>query len=203
MTKSSLDAMSMSKIVRDAILAVERAELDAAAKAVEDSSITAINVITEEDNEGFIGSAVEKVRVRPAMDSGAVGNVLHPKDLPAGSSPVPNTTGKHFCGPKGETIEKYGTCKTICESALGKVGCDWNLADVTRPLNSVSVVTGPLDGPAKQDVLFNNEICVVVPPGIVKEILKRVKPIMEYPREGNLYVGDVELSAFGRQGQAA
>jgi len=102
---------------------------------------------------------------------------------------------------KGDTIEKYGTCDTICETDHGMVGCHWQLADVTRPLHSVSQVTGPKDGPGKQDVLFNNRRCVVVPPGVVDEILKKIKPVMEYPREGNLYVADATLSAFRRQGQ--
>ncbi len=61
---------------------------------------------------------------------------------------------------------------------------------------------GPVDGSAKTDVLFNNERCVVVPPGVAAEILKKVKPIAEYKREGNLYVADMTMSVFGRQGQA-
>ena len=52
---------------------------------------------------------------------------------------------------------------------------------------------------AKQDVLFNNDVCVVVPPGIVAEILKRVTPIAKYDREGNLYVGEMTMSPFRRQ----
>ena len=74
---------------------------------------------------------------------------------------------------------------------------------MSRPLNSVSKIAGPKDGPGKQDVLFNNRICVVVPPGIVDKILETVKPIMEYEREGNLYTAEVSMSAFGRQGQDA
>ena len=48
-------------------------------------------------------------------------------------------------------------------------------------------------------MLFSNTKAVVVPPGIVTEILKRVKPVAVYEREGNLYVGKFEMSAFGRQ----
>jgi len=48
-------------------------------------------------------------------------------------------------------------------------------------------------------VLFNNDVCVVVPPGIVAEILKRVKPIAKYDREGNMYVGEMTMSSFHRQ----
>ena len=52
---------------------------------------------------------------------------------------------------------------------------------------------------AKQDVVFNNNLCVVVPPGIVAEILKRVTPVAKYEREGNLYVCDMTMSSFRRQ----
>jgi len=83
------------------------------------------------------------------------------------------------------------------------VGCDWELADVSRPLHSVSTVTGPKEGPGKQDVLFNNRLCVVVPPGVVDKILETIKPVMQYDREGNLYVGEMEMSTFGRQGAVA
>ena len=58
-------------------------------------------------------------------------------------------------------------------------------------------------GNAKQDVLFVTDVCVVVPPRIVKEIPKRLKPVMQYEREGNLYVADLEMSSFHRQGQHA
>jgi len=37
----------------------------------------------------------------------------------------------------------------------------------------------------------------------VAEILKRVTPVAQYAREGNLYVGDVILSGFARQGPKA
>ena len=56
---------------------------------------------------------------------------------------------------------------------------------------------------SKQDVLFNNDVCVVVPPGIVAEILKRVTHVAAYAREDSLYVGDVILSSFARQGPKA
>ena len=86
--------------------------------------------------------------------------------------------------------------------AHGEVGCSWNVAEVTRSLNSVSEVTGPFEHPVGyQDVLFNNKTCYVVPPGIVAEIMKRVKPVAEYPREGGLYLAEMTTSSFARQGQ--
>ncbi len=159
-----------------------------------------VNVLYD-DEEEILAAATEHVTIRAAMDSGSVDNVIHPQELPCDADPVPNTTGKHFVGANNSKIQKFGHCKTRLKSQHGQVGCDWQLADVTRPLHSVSKVTGPMDGPGKQDVLFSNKKCVVVPPGIVEEILKRVKPVAEYPREGNLYVGEFTMSTFGRPSQ--
>ncbi len=165
-----------------------------------------VNMLIEEEEDELLGNIRERVRIRPAMDSGAVANVLHPKDLPADAEPKPNTSGRHFVGANNSKIEKYGSCVTKLESDLGVIGCNWQLADVSRPLHSVSEVTGPVEHPVgKQDVLFNNRKCVVVPPGVVDRILKelRIKPVAEYQREGNLYLADMVMSTFGRPGQDA
>ena len=77
------------------------------------------------------------------------------------------------------------------------------MADVSRALHSVAKVTGPKSGPGKQDVLFDNEVCVVVPPGNVKEILKRIKPVIRYERQGNFYIAELTMSSFRRPGQGA
>jgi len=155
----------------------------------------------EGDEEGLIATAVERVRIRPAMDSGAVDHVIHPRELPDDAHIVPNTSGKHYRGANDSVIERFGSCDTILEGTAGKVGCTQQLANVSRPLHSVSRTCGPPGGlkNAKQDVLFNNDICVVVPPGIVAEILKRITPIAQYEREGNLYVGEMTMSSFHRQ----
>ena len=83
----------------------------------------------------------------------------------------------------------------------GAVGCPWDLADVTRSLNSVSQTCGPEDGNGKADVLFTNKKGVVVPPGMVDKILEMCTPIAEYPRKGGLYIAEMTLSGFTRQGQ--
>ena len=77
------------------------------------------------------------------MDSGSCRNVTHPKTLPAGVKVTPDNTGNHFSGAGGEVIEKLGECMTNIGGAYGKVGCRWNVADVTRPLHSVSQIAGP------------------------------------------------------------
>ncbi len=200
-------ATDMRRALREAQDAIDK-EIEA---QVEDANVKeldlrevqnhSINVLYDE--EPLIATAAEKVIIRPAMVSGAVRNVIHPKNLPHDAEPKPNDTGRHFVGANNTTIERYGTCETILETPLGAVGCNWDLADVTRPLHSVSTVTGPIEGPGKQDVLFNNRLCVVVPPGVVDKILETIKPVMKYDREGNLYVAEMEMSTFRRQGQVA
>ena len=91
-------------------------------------------------------------------------------------------------------------------SVDASVGCQWQMADVNRALRSVARGTGPKDGPGKQDVLFDNKVCVVVPPDAAKEFLKRIKPVMRDQREGNLYIAEVSMTSlpsFQRQGQGA
>ncbi len=78
------------------------------------------------------------------------------------------------------------------------------MAGVTKALHLVSSVCGPVDHPTgHQDVLFNNRTGYVVPPGVVDEIMKKIKAVAEYPREGGLYVADMVVSTFRRQGQEA
>ena len=100
-------------------------------------------------------------------------------------------------------IEKHGECITNIEGPHGTVGCRWNVAEATRPLHSVSQIAGPYEGTGNHDVLFNNKRCVVVPPGIVDQIMEQVDAVAEYHRDGNLYLSDFTMSDFIRQGQSS
>ena len=155
-------------------------------------------MILEEQDD--LNAIQETTRVRVTMDSGAVTHVIHPRALPAGIDVVPNTTGKHFSGASGDTIERFGDCRAqLTTLAGGEIDCGWDLAEVTRPLHAVSKITWPIGDP-KHDVLFNNRTCIVVPAGIVEHVLKYAKPIAEYPREGNLYQAEMVMAPFGTQG---
>ncbi len=83
-----------------------------------------MNMLVDEEEEELLGNIRERVRIRPAIDSGAVANVLHPKDLPADAEPKPITSGRHFVGANSSKIEKYGSCVTQLESDLGVIGCN-------------------------------------------------------------------------------
>ena len=160
-----------------------------------------VHFIEEDADEGV--NSLQQTRIRAAMDSGSCRNVTHPKTLPAGTKITPNTSGKHFSGAGGEVIEKYGGCMTNIESTHGQVGCKWHVADVTRPLHSVSQIAGPYDGAGNADVLFNNRRCVVVSPGVVEAMMQHISPIAEYHRDGNLYLSDFTMSDFVRPGQSS
>ena len=75
------------------------------------------------------------------------------------------------------------------------------MANVPRALHSVAQVAGPKgEGNGKQDILFDNDNCFVAPPGIVKRIMKVVKAVAGYERDGNLYTVEMEVSSCPRQG---
>ena len=146
-------------------------------------------------------AAPDEVKIAVAVDSGAVENVIGQEDLPGSVHVASNTTGRHFVGASNEHIENYGSCDTVLASEHGEVSCEWKVADVSRPLHSISKMTGPADGPGTHDVLFTNLRAVVVPPGIVDKIMKHIKPLVQYDRQGGLYVAEMTLSGFTRPGQ--
>jgi hypothetical protein len=156
-----------------------------------------------EDLNSEILSAEDVVRVKSALDSGACRNCLGPDDLPAGVEPSGNPSGANFVGANNSPIKRYGEATTNCRHARGSFGTTWQIAAVSRPLNSVSQTCGPIEHPTGyQDVVFTNKTSYVLPPGAVAEIIKKYKPIAEFPREGNLYLAELELSSFAGQGPA-
>ncbi len=159
-----------------------------------------VNLLEEEEGEILAATRPKVVTIKAAIDSGAVRNAISPEDLPEGVEPAGNPSGYDYAGANGSRIKRYGPCTTLMTSKLGNVGCNWEGADVTRPLHSVSQVTGPVDQEGKQEVLFTNKKCVVVPPGAVEEILKCYTPVMQYEREGNLYLAELQMTSFPRPG---
>jgi hypothetical protein len=160
-------------------------------------------LLESEELEELIANTVDEVTLQVAVDSGSCANVAHPDDMPKGAILEPNVDDKHFSGAGGDRIKKYGTCKTKCTGSAGDFTTDWSCAEVTRALHSVSKIAGPEDHPTGyQDVIFNNKRCCVAPPGIVNLIMTKVKAVAEYKRAGGLYLADITLSSFARQGPA-
>ena len=159
-----------------------------------------IMLMEETEDMKELNTLRDTTTIKVAMDSGACRHVAHPKTMRAGVMITVHTSGTHFSGAGGETIERFGdatTLGTLKNSA--QVVNKWNLADVVRPLHSVAEITGPADHPkGNYDVLFNNRRCVVVEAGVVEHIMQHLQAVSEYSREGNLYTAEMVLSPFGR-----
>ena len=158
-------------------------------------------LLESDELEELIANTVDEVTMQVATGSGSCANVAHMDDMSKGATIEPNTEDKHFPGAGGDRIKKHGTCRTKCVGAVGEFITDWSVAEVTRALHSVSKVTGPEDHPVgHHDVFFNYKRCCVVPPAIVELIMTKVKAIAEYKRSGGLYLADITMSSFARQG---
>ena len=174
---------------------------DGAHETENDGPASAVSLVYE-DVDSSVLSAEDVVRVKAALDSGACRSCLGPDDLPAGVEPSGNPTGASFVGANNSPIKRYGEAITRCRHARGSFGTTWQVAAVTRPLAAVSQTCGPMDKPGRQEVIFTNQTSYILPPGAAAEIIKRFKPVAEFPREGNLYLAELELSSFAGQGPA-
>ena len=152
-------------------------------------------------NEHALMAFNEEIDIEVALDSGSVVHVANPEHLPANAEVVPNTSGRHFNGANASHIENYGTCFTsIRDTKTGAlVDCDWSVAEVVKPFHAVCKITGTVQVP-KHDVLFTAGKAVVVPHGHVESILRSVKPLMQYDRQGDLFVAKLTVFGFTRQG---
>ena len=126
-----------------------------------------------------------KLELEVVLDSGSVARVANPSNLPANAVVIPNETGRHFQGANESHIKNYGTCRTRLQDQKthAVADCGWSVAEVVRPLHAVCKITGTVDEP-KHDVLFTAGRAVVVPHGIVENLLNTEKPLMQYDRAG-------------------
>ena len=72
------------------------------------------------------------------------------------------------------------------------------MAEVVRPLHAVCKITGTVEEP-KHEVLFTAGRAVVVPHGIIENLLKTEKLLMQYDRKGGLFVTKMTVSIFAGQ----
>ena len=158
----------------------------------------------DDQNEQALMAVNQAIDIEVAIDSGSVVHVANPDHLPAHAEVVPNSTGRHFNGANASHIENYGTCLTsMQDKTTGTlVDCDWSVAEVVKPLHAVCKITGTTAAP-KHDVLFTAGRAVVVPHGHVESILRNVKLLMQYDRQGDLFVAKLTVSGFTRQGAKA
>ena len=154
----------------------------------------------EEPENVILATMPEEVTISAAADTGAAVSCIHPDQLPRGAAPCGNKDDKHFTGAGGEHIENYGKCDVVMNN---KLLLGTNVCEVSRSLHSISQIAGPEDGPGVHDVIFTNKKGVVLPAGLLDEILKKHEPVLQYDRKGGLYIAEVKLSSFTRQGQVS
>ena len=200
---SAESASALSNLEFGEMLKMELANMEAML-ASEQRMVGCLTHSDDEPGAEINEVAMEAWEIKVALDSGAVDSVIHPDELPPSVVCSPNTTGRHFTGANNSHIENYGSAETILQDPQTKTrsGCRWKLADVVRPLHAVVKVTGTVEEP-KQDVLFTAGKAVVVPAGVVEQVLKTIKPLMQYNREGDLYIAKLTMSGFPRQGVKA
>lgn len=171
------------------------------------NTTSAFGCCYDEEEEALLNTA-DVVRISSCLDSGAVANVVGPDCVPGCTVTTPHTTGRHYQGAGGSRITKHGSCTTIITDDEGRrVICPFNLADVSRPLNSVSSIAGPGsgdEGPSRaegNDVSFSNKRGVAVPPGTVERVLAELgEPTLQWDRTENLYCKDFIVEGFAWQG---
>ena len=104
---------------------------------------------------------------------------------------------------QGITSRTTARPRPLCASRLTRFPSPaWSAADVHRPLHAVAKVTGTVEQP-KADVLFCAGKAVVVSAGPADRVFKTVKPMLQYEREGDLFIALLTLSeAFTGPGVA-
>ena len=139
-----------------------------------------------EDGDEEILNAEDEVYIDVAADTGSVAHVAAPKDLP-GSIPVvkpPSGRLRNFVAANKTPIANHGTAEVLLEMEDGcQVVNSFNVADVSRPLHSISVICD-----AEHEVLFTKGCGTVVPAGSLSRYLAYVRNVARYPRRGGLYV---------------
>ncbi len=155
----------------------------------------AINVIEEvEPPQQPILAATEKVKVRIAADTGCVAHAIGPKHLPD-SVQVTQCDERLFVGAQGGGIDHYGEAQVRLQQEDGShITNTFQVLDVCRPLHSISMIAD-----SGHDMVFTKKCGIVVPEGVLDEVLARVKHIAEYPRAGGLYVAEMMVEAPRQQ----
>ncbi len=145
--------------------------------------------VVEEINppqELIIAAVDQQKKIKIAADTGCCAHAIGPKHLPD-SVKVVQREERHFSDAQGGGIEHYGESQVRLEQKDGShISNTFQVLDVCRPLHSISMIADN-----DHDMLFTKECGFVVPAGVFKEILDKVKHIAEYPREGGLYVAEM------------
>ena len=172
------------------------------ALTVQEARQDQIGNVVHSATDGTVAAVVNSRKIEVAIDSGSVETTMGPEDLPEGMTPSGNPDGAEFRGANNSPIARYGHVDLLCRTKNGQHGSRVEISDVNRCLQSVSKTTGPEEHPTGlQDVLFNNRKCYVVQPGVVDAVMNHLQAVCDFDRRGGLYITEMEISDFTRQGQ--
>ena len=136
--------------------------------------------------ELIIAAVDQQKKIKIAADTGCCAHAIGPKHLPD-SVKVVQREERHFSDAQGGGIEHYGESQVRLEQKDGShISNTFQVLDVCRPLHSISMIADN-----DHDMLFTKECGFVVPAGVSKEVLDKVKHVAEYPREGGLYLAEM------------
>ena len=144
----------------------------------------------EDDFEDELMDLEEEVEVHVAADTGSCAHVVGPKDIPGSIAVKPPASGRvrNFVGAGGDGIKNHGEAvvQLVLEDGT-VVNSTVQVADVVRPLHSVSVICD-----AAHEMLYTKECGYVVPEGTLSRFLANINVIAKYPRRGGLYVAKMK-----------
>ena len=75
------------------------------------------------------------------------------------------------------------------------MACDWSVAEVVQPLHAECNITETVEA-AKHDVLFTADRTVVVRHGHREISLRNLKPLIQYDKQGDLFVAKLTMFGF-------
>ena len=161
----------------------------------DDETLMATIELDSDDEE--VLATEEEHEMEVAMDSGCVRHTTPPGSFPKKVKVVPPPPGtKDFVGAGGDSIKRHGKVELVMEpieqDADGCIGQVMEVADVTRPLHSLSQVAD-----TDKELLFTKHECVVVPAGALSRFLKGVKVFSRYKRQGGLYTAKFKVRGRG------
>ena len=150
-----------------------------------------IQVIDDRSSEKILaateGASQKRHKIFVTLDSGAVAHCASPRDLPGSITVDRDVEIRNFVGANGEPIEHWGAAKVRLQQRDGShISNVFQVMDVCRPLHSVSMI-------ADQgfDTVFTKTGAVVIPAGLLDELIATISPVAQYQRLGGLYVTEV------------
>ena len=147
----------------------------------------AISVVVEKFPEKICMAGDGQQKIFVTLDSGAVAHCANPRDLPGTIEVQTCDEARNFVNATGNSIDHWGSAKVRLQQANGNhITNTFQVMDVCRPFHSVSMIADQ-----GYDTVFSKSGAVVIPAGLLDDLLATVKHVATYQRVGGLYVTEV------------